>query len=124
MKRASKTRIKKRMRKKTNTELVETINTAKKNSGWIEVARHLSSPTKEMKEVNLSKIDSNAEEGDTIVIPGKVLGSGEITKKIRVCAFKFSQEAAAKLKNKKCGVAAIIEEIKINPKASGIKIIL
>ena len=63
------------------------------------------------------------EEGDTVVVPGKVLSNGEINKKIRIVALSFSKEAEEKLGKKKCEVVSILEEIKVNPKAEGIKIL-
>ena len=120
----SKTKIGKRSKKKTNSFLVETINSSKKNSAWGSVAVYLSSSSRNLPEVNLAKINNNSKEGDTIVVPGKVLAKGFVDKKIRVCAFKFSEEAIAKLKDKKCEVVSIIEEIKVNPKATGVKILI
>src|SRR3989344_334775 len=100
----SKTTIKERTEKKTNAKLVETINAARKNSAWtkLRVARYLSASTRMMPEVNLTKLEKHSEAGDIVVVPGKVLGSGSISKKITVYAFKFSEQAIEKLKAKKC----------------------
>ena len=72
---------------------------------------------------NLKQIENETSEGDTIVIPGKVLGSGEINKKIRICALYFSENAKKKLAINKSQVIRLIEEIKKNPKAEGVKLI-
>ena len=117
----SKTLIDKQLKKKTNKELVETILLAKKQESWLEVAGLLSSPKKT--EINLEAIDKETKEGDTIVVPGKVLGNGNISKKIRIAAFKFSKEAEKKLKERKCEIISIEKEIKENPKAKGVKIL-
>ncbi len=122
----SKTTIKKRIGKKTNPELVETVKLIRKNSSWssLGIAEHLTSSSRKMPEVNLTKIDTHSEQGDSIIIPGKVLGSGSINKKIKVCAFKFSKEALNKLKDKKCDVLTISEEINKNPKATGLRVVI
>ena len=60
MKKISVTKIKKRAREKTNKELVDTINLAKKNYGWLKISKYLSSSTRNMPEVNLSRIESNS----------------------------------------------------------------
>ena len=73
--------------------------------------------------MNLDQIDEKSKEGDTILVPGKVLGTGEVTKKLRIVAFSFSESARQKLKEKKCEMVTILEEIKVNPKAEGIKIL-
>src|SRR3989344_6034565 len=111
----SKTLIDKQMKKKTNPDLVKTIIKAKKNNKWLEVASILSSPRRNKISVNLEKIEKETKEGDSVVIPGKVLGDGSISKKIRVAALGFSKEAKEKLKSKKCEIVTILQEIKINP---------
>jgi len=40
-------------------------------------------------------------EGETVVVPGKVLNVGELTKKVEVAAFSFSQSAEEKIKKRK-----------------------
>jgi large subunit ribosomal protein L18e len=119
----SKTTIDKQMKRKTNPEIVESILKAKKNTGWLGVASILSSPRTNKVQVNLDRIDEESKEGDTIIVPGKVLGKGDVSKKIRVAALSFSSEAEKKLKEKKCEVVSIIDEIRVNPKAQGIKIL-
>lgn len=119
----SKTLIDKQMKRKLNPEVVETIIKAKKNEKWVEIAGLLSMPRSKRIEVNLNKIDKESKEGDTILVPGKVLSSGDISKKIRIAAISFSLEAEKKLKNKKCEIVRIKEEIEKNPKMQGVKII-
>ena len=120
----SKTKIDRQTRRKTNPEVVETIIKAKKNEKWLRIAEILSSPRKNKIAVNLDKIEKESKEGDTIVIPGKVLSQGGISKKIRLVALSFSEEAERKLKEKKCEIVSIIKEIEINPKAQGVKILI
>lgn len=119
----SKTRIKSRLKKKTNPVLVETIKLAMKNSAWLPLAKKLSFPSRKLASVNLSRIEEKTSPGDTVLIPGKVLSSGEISKKIRVCALFFSASAKEKLKKTKSEIVSLAEEIKKNPRAEGIKII-
>lgn len=109
-------------KRKNNPELVETIIHAKKQTKWLEVAGILSSPRRNKIALNLDEIDKESKEGDTIVVPGKVLGEGEISKKLRIAALSFSQEARRKLKDKKAEIMTILEEIKQNPKAQGVKL--
>ncbi len=119
----SKTQIKSRRIGKTNPELAETINLAIKNPNWLEIAKILASSTRKHSAVNLSSIDKKSELGDTIIIPGKVLSQGELTKRIKICAFSISKQTREKIKSAKSEFAYLIEEIKNNPKAEGIKII-
>lgn len=119
----SKTKINKQAKRKTNPEVAETIFKAKKRKNWLGIAGLLSGPTRKYSGVNLQEIEKESKEGDTIVIPGKVLGKGDVSKKIRVCALSFSAEAEKKLKARKCEIVSIIKEIEVNPEARGIKIL-
>ncbi|MBX4196705.1 50S ribosomal protein L18e [Candidatus Pacearchaeota archaeon] len=117
------TKVKERIRRKTNPSLAETIFMAHKNKAWNKLAQILSGSTRRQASVNLSDIDKQTTAGDTVVIPGKVLGSGALTKKVRICALGISASARDKLKDTKSESATIADEIKINPKAQGIKVL-
>ncbi|MDD5700322.1 MAG: 50S ribosomal protein L18e [Candidatus Nanoarchaeia archaeon] len=118
----SKTHIKKKTAKKTNLVLVETIKEARKNPAWFRLSHILSGPTRIQTSINLSQLDKDSKAGDTIIIPGKVLSQGELTKKLRLCALSFSAKALENMKKTKSEAVSILEEIKKNPKAEGIKI--
>ncbi len=119
----SKTKISKQLERKNNSVLVETIIAGKKNEAWTEVAGMLSGPKRNNICMNLEEINKKAKAGETLVIPGKVLSEGEIDKKIKVVAFAFSEKAKEKLLSAKCDVSYIIDEIKSNPSAKGIRIL-
>lgn len=122
-KQISKTKIKSNLKRKTNPAMIELIQAAKKHAGWLTISRMLSGPSQNYQTLNLSDIDKHAKEGDTIVVLGKVLSSGDVTKKLRICALSISSSAREKLKKTKSEFATLAEEIKINPKAEGIKLI-
>lgn len=89
---------------------------------WRDVAEYLSRPRRIRVEVNLSRINRYANDGDIVVVPGKVLGSGVLTQKVTVAAWRFSKGAYEKIKS--VGEALTIEELlKRNPTGSNIKII-
>ena len=119
----SKTKVKERIKGKGNPEIVETINLAMKNEKWFEIAKIISSSRKKYSDINLKNIDEKTKEGDIVVVAGKVLGKGNISKKVRVCAINFSESAREKLRKTKSEAITILEEIKKNPKAEGIKLI-
>ena len=117
------TKIKKQVQKKTNEELVETILAAAKNEKWFDVARFISGPRKKRVSLNLDEIDQISKDGETVLIPGKVLSQGEVRKKIKIIALGFSENAMEKLSKEKKEFATISEEIKKNPDAKGMRII-
>lgn len=117
----SKTKVENQLERKTNPELVETIILAKKNPKWIEVAAILAGPRKKRKNVNLKELEKISSE--IVVICGKVLSEGEISKKMKVVALNFSEKAKEKLKKAGCEVRTIMEEIEKNKEAKGVKIL-
>lgn len=119
----SKKQMKIRMKRKTNPELEETISKSMKNKNWMNIAKILSGPTRKQAALNLLDIEKNSKVGDTIVVPGKILSQGDLTKKIRICALSISAQAREKLKDTRSEFVTFIEEIKKNPKAEGIKVL-
>jgi len=119
----SKTKAKKQAKRKTNPSLLTTLALALKNPKWKTLAGILSGPTRKYSSVNLYRIEKETKEGDTIIIPGKVLSSGELTKKIRICSLTITPSAKSKLSQTSSEYATIAEEIKKNSKAEGIKIL-
>ena len=73
--------------------------------------------------LNLDEIGDAAKDGETIVVPGKVLSQGELNKKIKIIALAFSENARDKLSRNKISFSTIEEEIKNNPEAKGLRIL-
>lgn len=119
----TKTKIKGRTNLKSNSNVQETIRLALKNKGWFKVAQILSASTKEYSSVNLMAIDKQTKQGEIVIIIGKVLSSGDLTKKVKIAALGISETAREKLKSTKSEFVSIMDEIKSNPKAEGVKLI-
>ena len=49
------------------------------------------------KVVNLTRINTATKENDVLFVPGKVLGTGNISHKITLCSFSISTTAAKKI---------------------------
>ena len=122
----SKTKIEKQSQRKGNHELVETLRAAKKtgNKTWIGIASLLSGPRRRRTAINLDEIEKATKEGDSVLVPGKVLSQGEINKKIAIIAFGFSEKAKERLLKTKSQAITILEEIKKNPSAKGFKVLV
>jgi len=123
VKQISKTRLKRRVHQKTNPKVAAAIYLAYKNPSWMKLAKLLSQSTRKHSSVNLMEIDKQTSLGDSVLVPGKVLSLGEVTKKIKICSFGISKEALEKLKKTKSEWVNITDEIKRNPKAEALKII-
>jgi len=88
---------------------------------WKRVASDLERPSRQRRTINVFAIDRYAEDGDVIVVPGKVLGEGELSKKVTVAAYNFSEDAKSKIS--KSGKALTIGELmKANPKGQKVRI--
>lgn len=120
---ASKTAIGRRISRKMDPYILETSLVAKKQKAWQSIAQAVSGSRKKYSSVNLGRINEECESGDTIIIPGKVLGNGDLNKKIKICAIYFSSSAIHKIKDSKSEMIKLVDEIKNNPSAKGVKII-
>ena len=89
--------------KKTNPELialVDSLRTAGREQGapiWRDIASRLERPASLWAEVNVSKLERVLQDGETAIVPGKVLSAGAITRPVTVAAFRFSTGARAKI---------------------------
>ena len=119
----TKTLIEKQLQRKANPILVETIIAAKKNENWKKVASILSGSKKNRLNINLEEVNKESKEGEIIVVPGKVLSQGEVNKKIKIIALGFSERAKEKLLKAKIETSNMLDEIKKNPHAKGIKVL-
>ncbi len=114
----------------TNIILRKTIrklrSIARKNSApiWHYVAELLERPTRRRIVVNISKINRYTEAGDTVVVPGKVLGSGSLDHQVIVAATGFSKTAVDKITKNGGKVMHVLDLAEKNPKGSRIKIIV
>jgi ribosomal protein L18E len=103
----------------TNQNLVKLIaelRKTKKNNLRL-VARHLEKPKRLKSGVTLEKINRISNDGEAIFVPGKVLATGELAKKLDIYAWRFSKGAEEKIK-KAGGSCKKLENI-IKDKADG-----
>ncbi len=111
----------------TNYELQQLIAElephAKKSDLWRRISDDLQKPTRARRTVNVYKINECALDGETVIVPGKVLATGDITKKVDVAAFTFSSEAKKKITDAKGKVLSITELLKQNPQGKKVRIL-
>jgi len=89
---------------------------------WKRIASDLEKPTRIRRKTNLYKINKYTKDDETAIVPGKVLSLGELTKKITIAAYQFSDASLNKIN--KIGKAISIQElIKQNPKGKKVRII-
>lgn len=89
---------------------------------WRDIAKRLEKPRKNWAEANLSKLERYAKDGETVIVPGKVLAAGSVSKKITVAAWSFSDAAAEGIVSAGGKTMTIRELMEANPKGSNIRI--
>jgi len=89
---------------------------------WGDIAERLEKPRRTHAEVNLGRIERYAQEDETVIVPGKVLGSGVLQKDVTVAAVDFSGTAEKKIDQ--VGEAVSLETaVEQNPDGSEVRII-
>ena len=114
--------------KTTNPELISLIRDLKKQSKesqseiWQSIAERLTTSKRSRVAVNLSRLNRYTKKGETVIVPGKVLGAGKPDHPLTIAAFNFSTMAKNKIEAIKGNCISIRELMKKNPTGTNIKI--
>lgn len=112
----------------TNPELIGLIRDLKKQSQesqtelWHSIAKRLTTSKRNRVAVNLSRLNRYTKEGETVAVPGKVLGSGKVEHPLAVAAFAFSDIAQKKILSAKGNCLSIRDLMKKNPTGKNVKL--
>lgn len=113
--------------RKSNPTLMALIGELKKAAReheapvWRDLANRLARPRRNWSQVNLSRLERHAGKGEVVVVPGKLLASGDLTKAVRVAAFQASESARAKVEAAGGEVVEIRQLMAENPTGSGVR---
>lgn len=113
----------------TNPNLQELIVRLKKAATenntplWRRVALDLERPTRMRRAVNLSRINRFAKEGELVLIPGKVLGSGQLSRRLTIAAWSISGQALERVREANGEFLTIAELLAKNPDGKNVRII-
>lgn len=91
---------------------------------WKRVAELIARPARQRATVNIGKISRHTNSGDIIVIPGKVLGSGNLSHKVTVAALNASTSARTVIVGAGGSLISINELLTQVPKGKGVTIIV
>ena len=113
---------------KTNPRLgslIAELKSVSRDAGaniWADVAERLEKPRRTHAEVNLGRIERYAQDDETVIVPGKVLGSGALRKGVTVAAVDFSSTAQTKIEQ--VGEAIELEQaLENNPDGTNVRVI-
>ena len=106
--------------------LVTLEKAGKKNDAaiWGRAAFYLRKPTRQRVEINLNRLGRVLNDGETALVPGKVLGIGEIKKKVKIAANSFSKSALVKLQKAGVETMPIEKLVQQNAKGSKVRLII
>lgn len=111
----------------TNYELQNLLHQlelpARENRFWKRIREELNKPSRQRRVVNVYKIDKYAQNGETVIVPGKVLSVGELHKKVDVAAVNFSTGAKEKIAQAKGRALSIPELLRENPQGKKVRIL-
>ena len=111
----------------TNYELQTLITQlepkARESKFWKRITEELNRPSRQRRVVNVYKIDKYAQDGEMVLVPGKVLSVGELHKKVDVAAVNFSTGAKEKITQAKGRAISIPELLHENPKGKNVRIL-
>jgi large subunit ribosomal protein L18e len=111
---------------KTNPHKEKLIEKLKEHSNkessnfWKRISKELQKSTRRTREVNLNKLNKYTKENEVIMVPGKILGTGNLDHKLTIASFSITESAKDKLKG---NLISIQELIKKDPKGKNIRII-
>lgn len=74
--------------------------------------------------INVDELNKLVKDGDIVIVPTKVLGSGVITKKITIGALQFSGEAKRKIVSSGGKAMDLVEFWEKHPKGTNVRLIV
>ena len=89
---------------------------------WKKVSKKLSGPRRERIEANLYRINKKTKENDVIVVPGKILGLGDIDHKLTIACLDCSKTARKKIATSGSKLLSIEELFEQNPEGKDVKV--
>ncbi|PIU76011.1 50S ribosomal protein L18e [Candidatus Pacearchaeota archaeon CG06_land_8_20_14_3_00_35_12] len=92
-----------------------------KKAFWLRIAQLLARPKSKTAEVNFEKLNKMTSANETVIVPGKLLGTGKLEHPLTIAVFSVSNKA----KNEKNAKLISIEQLlKNNLQGKNIKIII
>ena len=90
---------------------------------WKLLENKIKSSRSHRSEVNINKLDHITKDGEIVVIPGKVLGTGILNHKLTVTSFSISVTAMKKILKAGGKVIPLDEFVNQHPNGQGVRII-
>lgn len=114
---------------KENPELKETVEQLLKISRennsifWRDIALRLMKSRRNYPRTNVGSIETKTSDGEVVVVPGYVLGTGYMNRKVTVSALRASPRAIEKIKKGGSSFVSLVDLARDNPKGTNIRIL-
>jgi len=89
---------------------------------WRDIALRLEKPSRNWAQVNISKL-AYVRDGENAIVPGKLLGAGDLDRAVTVVAYKASASAVEKISKAGGKVLTMQEGVKAFPKGEKCRIV-
>lgn len=116
--------------RKQNPELLRLIGELRRAARlgdapiWATVADRLERPRHRSMPVNVGQLDRLARADETVVVPGKLLAEGPLTKPLTVAAVACSVGAQAKIRAAGGSVLSLHDLVKSRPRGTGVRLLV
>ena len=89
----------------------------------LKIADELAKSSRSRANVNLSRLERFCKAKEEVIIPGKLLADGILTKQVTVACFSSSEAARKKIESAGGKVISIAQMVEKNPKGTGVRIV-
>lgn len=115
--------------RKENPELQRLLVTLRKAAKthdaplWGDVARRLGRSRHQVVPINVGHLERLAGAKETVLVPGKLLAEGRLSKPLTVAAFQYSAAARTKVHSAGGSALTIEELLKAKPDGAGVRLL-
>ena len=116
--------------RKQNTELVRLLGELRRTARtqkapiWGAVADRLERSRHQSPPANVGHLDRLAEAEETVVVPGKLLAAGALSKRLTVAAFAYSAGAKSKIHAAGGTALSLHDLVKSRPDGTGVRLLV
>ena len=115
--------------RKQNSDLVHLVGELRRTARtshaaiWTAVADRLERSRHQVTPVNVGHLERLAKTDETVVVPGKLLADGLLTKRLTVAAFAYSAEARSKVRAAGGVTLTLHDLVKSRPDGTGVRLL-
>ena len=102
---------------------LKVVSKKRKVPVWARIAELAQKPSSARRIINVGQINKLTKDNDVIFVPGKVLGTGNMSHKVTLCSFSISNSGAQKVLQAGGKILRYTDLVKTHPTGKGVTII-